>query len=193
MKLSYLALPLVLTVCDVEPVLADPDPVPTVDDVLAVMASIPEEHCLFNPKGKGCGKPARYDRGPDARRIALAIVANANGGLTGSRKLDAAVYATYSSYESGNNASARGDCNEDKTVCKANGPWQIWYISPEVASDPDRAAPVWRSIATSSLKACASNPPDERMASVAGSCSYLPARVKVRQRLQAARDALGSM
>ena len=179
-----------LATCVPELAPATDDPAPTVADVLGVMNRLPEERCLSNRSGKRCDQPGRYDRGPDARRIADAIVANADGRITGARKLDAALYATYSSYESGNDAGARGDCNADRSVCKANGPWQIWFVSEDVAMDPGRAAPVWRSIASGSIKACEKNDPDERLASVAGSCSYAPARRKVRLRMQAARDAL---
>jgi len=188
MRKLILALPLLLTVCDVEPVFADPDPAPTVEDVLGVMHRLPEERCIYREKSNCRTTPGRYDRGPDARRIAQAIVANADGSLTGTRALDAAVYATYSSYESGNDASAVGDHG------RAHGPWQIWFVSEAVATDPMQAAPVWRSIAASSMatKACAALPEDERLAGLAGSCSYQPARRKVRLRMQAARDALSS-
>lgn len=179
--------------CIEEPVFADADPAPTVDDVIGVMKRLRHERCLFHPAGAGCDRPGGYDRGPDARRIAAAIVANANGAIAGSRKLDAAVMATYSSYESGNDASAKGDCDSSKTMCRAKGAWQMWFASDDIAFDPAQAAPVWRSLAVSSMRtgACATLPPDEKLAGLAGSCVYYPARVKVRQRMAAARAALG--
>jgi hypothetical protein len=162
------------------PAFAETDRAPTVNEVIRVMASIPEERCLYNPNGKHCDQPAGHEKGPDARRIAQAIVANADGSLLGSKIDDAALMAVFSSYESGNKADAVGDGG------KAIGAWQIHYFG-DVAFDPDQAAPIWRSIAKASLKVCSANEPDERLASVAGSCSYPAAKRKVRQRVQLAR------
>jgi hypothetical protein len=168
------------------PAFAVEDRAPTVDDVVRVMATIPEERCLYNPGGKRCDQPGRYDRGPDARRIAGAIVANADGSLTGTKREDAAVMAVFSSFESGNNASAVGDGG------RARGALQLWYFGDE-AFDPDQAVPIWRSIARGSIKACSANVPDERLASVAGGCSYPPAKRKVRQRVELARKTIESI
>lgn len=90
--------------------------------------------------------------------------------------------AIFSSYESGNKADAIGDGG------KSLGAFQVRYASPEVAFDPARAVLWWRSIAVGSLKACEKNDPDERLASVAGGCSYPSARRKVRQRVKIARE-----
>ena len=177
--------------CDLgggQPAFGETDPAPTAQDVVGVMAKLPPEACLYS--GKKC-KPGGYDKGPDARRIAAAIASSADGSLTGTRVGDAALMATYSSFESGNNASATGDCTA-AGVCRAHGAWQIWYVPEDVAFDPARAASVWKSIAASSMKTCDKNAPDERLASVAGSCTFWKARQKVRQRAQAARDALTS-
>jgi hypothetical protein len=189
MQKLILALPFALMICDIEPVFAESDPAPTAAEIVGVMAKLPSEACLFHPKGVGCDHPGGYDKGPDARRIAEAIATTANGAIMGSRKLDAAVMATFSSYESGNNASAVGDHG------KAHGAWQMWFASEDIAFDPAQAALVWRSLAVSSMNtgACKTLPPDEKLAGLAGSCVYYPARVKVRQRVQAARAALESM
>lgn len=158
----------------------------TVDTVLGVMHRLPEERCLYNPRGKRCDLPGGYDKGPDARRIADAIARTADGAITGDKALDASVMATFSSYESGNNASAVGDGT------KAKGAWQLHFVDDAVAFDPEQAVTWWRSIAVGTMKvgACATNPPDEKLAGIAGSCTYEPARRKVRQRVQAARAAL---
>ena len=194
--LHITTLVLVAAACGVAPAFADAGPMVTVDTVLGVMRRLPEERCLYNPHGKNCELPGGYDRGPDAHRIADAIAKIANGCLTGDRAIDAAVMATFSSYESGNNAEAAGDCKggtTDKAMCAAHGAWQIQFVSPDIATDPYQAAATWLSIARSSMSmgACASNPPDERLAGIAGSCTYGPARRKVRQRVQAARAATG--
>lgn len=188
MRKLTLALPFVLAVCDLTPAYAVDDPAPTLDDVVHVMSKLPPEKCLYQPAGKGCDRPGGYDKGPDAQRIAAAIVESADGRLTGTRRGDAALMATFSSYESGNKADAVGD------VGKALGCMQLHYVGPDVAFDPSRALPTWRGIAkgTMEAKACAANAPDERLAGVAGSCTYEPARRKVRQRVQAARAALST-
>jgi hypothetical protein len=179
--------------CDLggEPAFGDTDPAPTADQVFGVMSRLKPEGCLYNVHGKGCDRPGGYQHGPDARRIAAAIASTVDGTLTGTRVGDAALMATYTSFESGNLATATGDCRADG-VCRAHGAFQLWFVPEEVAFDPARAASVWKSVAASSMKTCEKNVPDERMASVAGSCSYAKARQKVRQRAQAARDALAT-
>jgi hypothetical protein len=188
MRKLILALLFTLSVCDVEPVLATEDPAPTADDVLGVMSRLRPEACLYNRAAAGCDRPGRYDKGPDARRIAEGIAAAADGSLTGTRQQDAALMATFTSYESGNVATAVGDGG------RAHGAFQLHYVPEQVAFDPLRAAPIWRSIARETMTSavCKDNPPDERLAGVAGSCSYAKARRKVRQRMQAARDALSA-
>ena len=164
-----------------EPAFADADRAPTVDDVVHVMRVLPPEACLYT--GKAC-KPGRYDQGPDARRIAAAIVSHVDGTLTGDRAHDAALVATFSSYESGNDARAVGDHG------KSHGMLQIKYLPQEVAENPDRAVPNWIALARDG--ACKDLPVDEKLAGLAGSCLSAKARQKVRQRAQAARDALAT-
>ena len=173
------------SVCAPEPVFARSERV-TSDEVLGVMARLPSEACLYHPHGKRCSKPGGYDQGPDAQRIADAIARHADGAITGNPELDAAIEATFSSYESGNKADAVGDSG------KAKGAWQLHFADEAVAFDPEQAVTWWRSIAVGTMKvgACATNPPDERLAGLAGSCTFPAARRKVRQRVQAARDAL---
>ncbi len=189
--LAALTLPVMMlsTCVDMTPVFADPDPAPTAADVMHMMARLPAEKCLYNAHGKGCDKPGGYDKGPDAARIADAIAHGADGSLTGTRREDAALMATFSSYESGNKADAVGDSG------RARGAWQLHYVADSVAFDPARAVSVWRSIALGTMKAavCRDNAPDERLAGVAGSCSYAPARRKVRQRVQVARGVLAEI
>jgi len=184
-KLALAALTMISTCSPAStPAFAEDAPSATVDDVLGVMHRLPEEGCLYNPHGKGCTMPGRFDHGPDARRIAESIVVAADGSITGNRALDAAVMATFSSYESGNDASAVGDRG------RARGAMQLWFVSDSVAFDPAQSVLAWRAIARGSVKMCKDNAADEKLASVAGSCSYWKARQKVRQRMQAARDAL---
>ena len=201
---------LVLSVCEAQPVFAEdvtdvtgataavvtPPPStssrPTADDVLKMMASIPEERCLYNRHAKGCDHPGGYDKGPDARRIADAIAPAADGSIYGSPRFDAALMAIFTSYESGNKADAEGDCNEQHQ-CRAHGAFQLWYVSEEIAYDPLRAAPTWRSMAVSSTKTCAKNVDDEKLASLAGGCTFSKARQKVRQRTQLAREIVDAM
>ena len=153
------------------------------EDVLTMMAKLPPEGCLYNP-GRKCG-PGRYDQGPDARALAAAIAKTAP-----SRDV-AARMATYSSYESGNDAHARGDCRVvvdiAEKVCRAKCAFQLWGVPDEVADDPNRAAVEW--LAMTAREECVGLPQDERLAGLAGSCKSTKARTKVRLREQAARDA----
>jgi hypothetical protein len=184
-KLIFLV-PLLFSVCIQEPVFAEDanDEVPlTSAEIVKVMAALPPEGCLFNPHAKYCAAPGGFDRGPDAKRIAEAIVVAANGRVTGSKRLDASLMATYSSYESGNKADAVGDSG------KSLGAWQIKFIG-ETMFDPRQAAIVWRARAIDAEEVCKNLPPDERLASLAGGCMYPKVRQKVRQRMQAARVAL---
>jgi hypothetical protein len=177
-----------LSVCAPEPVFAGSDHLERIqpEEVIGVMSRLPPEACLYRPHGKGCDKPGGYDKGPDAVRIAEAIARHADGAISGNPELDAAIEATFSSYESGNKADAVGDAG------KAKGAWQLHFADESVAFDPEQAVTWWRSIAVGTMKvgSCANNPPDERLAGLAGSCTFEPARRKVRQRVQAAREAL---
>jgi hypothetical protein len=182
-----------LAMCAPAPVFAEqasdvPVVVITIDDVLGVMRHLPPEGCLYNPHGRGCDRPGGYDRGPDARRIAEAIVKAADGRITGGVRLDAALMATYSSYESGNTANAKGDGGASL------GAWQIKYIG-ETMFDPAAAVVVWRSRAVDSMRVCTARgaAPDEGLASLAGGCDFAQTRRKVRMRLKAARDALAAV
>jgi hypothetical protein len=173
-------LPLALVLgsfCDNAALASEHEPV-TTQDVLGFMAAVPPEGCLYS--GKSC-KPAGYDKGPDALRIAQAIAATASGEILGNARDDAALMAVFSSYESGNDTRAEGDHHS------SHGAFQIKFVPQDVAEDPVRAAPIWRSLALLGMSACAKNDPDERLASVAGSCSATKAKTKVRQRVQLAR------
>jgi hypothetical protein len=155
---------------------ADEDRAPSVDQVIDMMAKLPPEGCLYS--GKAC-KPGGYDRGPQAREIAAAIARHATGEILGSRQQDAALLATFSSFESGNDVHAAGDHG------KSHGPLQIKYVPQQVAENPDRAVPIWIALARDG--ACAGLPTEEKLAGLAGSCASAKARQKVRQRVMAAR------
>jgi hypothetical protein len=179
----------VLSVCEPLPALADgvdEQAALTTKQILGVMAQLPPEGCLYNAHGRSCDRPGGFDRGPDAKRIADAIVATADGRVTGDRELDASLMAVYSSYESGNDANAKGDSG------RSLGAWQIMFIG-ETMYDPMRAAPVWRARAIESARVCGKLPVDEQLASLAGGCMYPKTRQKVRQRMQAARTALAAV
>lgn len=176
MKKLLALLVLMLGTCSPTLAPATEDAAPTAAEVLQMMSKLPAEMCLYT--GKRC-EPAGFDKGPDARRIADAIAHAATGELRGTRLEDAALMATYSSYESGNDAHATGDSG------RSHGAWQIKFAPAEVSEQPDRAASIWLSLARDG--ACKGVADDEKLAGLAGSCTSSAARQKVRQRAQLAR------
>ena len=148
--MRYLALLLTATTLIVSPARAAESL--TADDVLTMVALIPAPN----------GRPGGYERAPDARRIADAIAATADGSLLGTPREDASLMAVFASYESGNRVCPAGDGG------KALGAWQLHYAGREVACDPARAARWWLAVARASVRLCADNPPDERLAALAG-------------------------
>ena len=165
---------------------------PTTQDVLDIMSKLPPETCLYNPHGIECSKPGGYDRGPDARRIAAGIALAVDGSVRGDMRKEAALAATFSSYESGNRADARGDCHDapdGERVCRAKGAFQLWTSDDSMADDPTSAARAWIKMAVD--ERCAGLDPSEDLAGLAGSCKSRKARRKVRLRTLAAEAALG--
>jgi hypothetical protein len=150
---------------------------PTSDDVLSMMARIPNECALY---GKCPITPAGFERSKDARVIAHAI-------SDGVQDEDdpwgrAALAAVYAAYESGLSSCPRpGDGGH------SHGTFQLWDAKDVLAAcNPRLAFPLWMTLVRASEKACAANPPDERLAQLAsGSCSK--GRVKVRQRAELAK------
>lgn len=135
------------------------------DDVMAMAARLPAE---------GKTVLGGYEKAKDAYAIAAGIAETAPS------RERAALMLTFAAYESGLTIAARGDGGASR------GPWQLKYVPDEVAFDPARAAHYWLYLAAGSERTCASNPPDERLASLAsGSCQK--ARAKVRRRVETAR------
>jgi len=138
-------------------------------DVMAMAALLP-------PEGKTT--PGGYEKANDARAIAEGIAAAAPS------RERAALMLTFAAYESGLQISARGDGGASR------GPFQLKYVPDEVAYSPERAARYWLYLAAESERHCATNPPDEKLASLAsGSCQR--ARAKVRKRVETARRIAG--
>jgi hypothetical protein len=148
----------------------------SVEDVLAMMAQIPNECALYgtsacNPTWKK--GPIGYDKFPDAREIAEAIAAGVDG--VEAPRLRAAQGAVYAAYESNNRKCAMGDGGA------AHGAWQLQGVPEYIACDPLRAFPIWLGKVRASEKACAALPVGERFAAVAsGNCEHGRVRVRIR-------------
>jgi len=141
----------------------------TADDVLAMAAKLPAE---------GKALAAGFEKSADAKAIAAGIAVNA------SDRVDAARMLVYAAYESSLTIHVTGDGGASR------GPFQLKNVPDEVAYDPARAAHYWLYLASKSRQLCASNPPDEQLASLAsGNCQK--ARVKVRRREETARAIAG--
>jgi hypothetical protein len=128
----------------------------SVDDVLALMDRVPASEL-----GPGSKKPYRWSRVGQANRIAWSI------SRTAKTTEQAAELVVYDLREGGNRLDAVGDSGH------SYGPWQISDLRarPEVARDPDKAAPIWLDIAARSRTDCASLPEDEQLAEVgSGNC-----------------------
>jgi hypothetical protein len=124
--------------------------------------------------------PGGYERGAAVQPIAKAIAELADGTITGDVYEDAALEAIYSSFEGGNRRCPVGDGG------KSRGPWQLQRTSRAIACTPTLALAEWIRRARESVKLCADNPPDERLAALAsGSCDR--GRALVRQRAELAR------
>ena len=120
-----------------------------VDDVLALMAKIPNEcgldrSCPWCKVGdEACQlRSAGFERARDAREIAAVIAAG-----TSSRE-DAVLSAVYAAFESNNHKRARGDGG------MSLGVWQMQRLAPDVAFNPTLALPVFLERAHRSMEHC---------------------------------------
>jgi hypothetical protein len=140
-----------------------PDEGLTTDSVLAMMDRVPAtEHCRFE-QDPLCTLPYRWSKIGQANRIAYAIARSAK------TREDAAYLVVYGIREGGNRKDAVGDGGQ------SYGEWQLSVSQApiEVATDPDKAAPVWLRLADKSRTSCASLPENERLAQVAsGNCDH---------------------
>jgi len=135
----------------------------TVDEVLAMMDRMPAAEVCKRGLETLCTTPYRWSRVGQANRIARAIAEKACS------REEAADLVVYDVREGGNRLASVGDGGH------SHGPWQISdkRAKPEVARDPDRAAPIWLSLAAQSRKDCANLPEDEQLAEVAsGNCDH---------------------
>lgn len=171
MRKTLLALPFVLSVCQLEPVPAFADvqqpAALTTDDVMSLMRAIPEK---AHPARSG-----RYDQVGDAREIAAGIAHVASDRGT------AALMSVYAAYESSMQKCAIGDSG------RSAGAWQLQYVPREVACDPMRAASIWLAMAKDAQTRCPDNEPDDKLAVLAsGSCTR--GRLVARSRARIARE-----
>ena len=150
---------------------------PTSDDVLAMMARIPNECALYS---KCPMTPAGFDRSHDARLIAGVIADDVkNEEDPWGRAAQAAVYVAYE--------SAVHACPHAGDGGHSHGGWQLWDPRDVLAAcNPRLAFPLWLGMVHASEATCVDNDPDERLAQLAsGSCSR--GRMKVRKRAELAK------
>lgn len=134
-----------------------------VDDVLAIMAKVPNECGLYRsckwcaPEDEACQLGAAgFERTPDAREIATAIAAG-----TSSRE-ETVLGVVYAAYESGNHKCAHGDGG------KALGTWQMQRSPSAIACTPALAFSHFLARAHRSMAHC-----DGSMAEyVSGNCDH---------------------
>jgi hypothetical protein len=137
----------------------------TTDDVLMLMDRVPaQELCKAGHEAK-CTAPYKWSKVGQANRIAWSIA------HTAKTREQAAHLVVYDIRESNNRLWAVGDSG------KSHGPWQlsVEQATVEVATDPDKAAPIWLYLADKSRKDCAAAglPEDEQLAQVAsGNCDH---------------------
>lgn len=119
-----------------------------------------------------------YQRGPSAKALASAIAKYA------ADREEAALAVVYVAYESGADASAIGDGG------KSHGAYQLRFVPPAVAHDPDASTRVWLGLERASMETC-DGEPDTRLARLmSGSCSA--GREKARRRAAMAHEAARS-
>ena len=142
------------------------------DDVIAMIVESPVQ--------LGHWRKAGFDKKPEAREIAEAIAAAADGSLLGNVREDAALMAVYAAYEGGMRKCVVGDGG------KSWGTWQMQRASWKIACTPSLAIQEWLSRAQWSTKACERFPLEERLAQLAsGSCEV--ARPLASRRVRVAR------
>jgi hypothetical protein len=156
---------------------ADSSRVVSFEDAIAMMNALPKKET------DGPTAPSyRWSRVGQANRVAEAISRHAGTSEQG------AWLAVQSVFEANNRLDAVGDGG------KSHGPFQLSVerTTPDVARDPDRAAPIWLSLADLSRKTCANLPEDEQMAAVmSGNCDH--GRKLARRRAALVRRALGAL
>jgi hypothetical protein len=158
----------------------DPADTVTTDEVLAMMARVPERELAPSDHEP---PPGHYDRIADAHEIAVAIAAAVNGTdpLYQSRALTASLFAVHSAWESGNRRCARGDSGRSWGFLQLS----IAHTDRYQACDPALAARKWLRLAKSVW--CPNNPEGTELAAVeSGRCDA--AWVKSRHRLAVAKQ-----
>jgi hypothetical protein len=143
---------------------------PSVDDVLTMMARVPNECALYSNCPKTWGPP-HYESLNDAREIATAIAAGVVAEADPWGR--AALGVIYAAFESNNRRCASGDGG------KSWGAWQMQRVNN--ACTPLLAFPMWLAKVENSEKTCVALPPEDRLAALAsGNCDH--GRDKVRHR-----------
>lgn len=112
-----------------------------IDDVLAMMAQMPNECALY---GACLERAAGFERVGDAREIAAVIAAGA------SNREEAALGVVYAAYESANHKCAHGDGG------RSLGAWQMQRLPTAVACTPSLAFPQFLERARLSMQHCGS-------------------------------------
>jgi hypothetical protein len=165
-----------LVVLFVQRVPADDSRVVSIDDAITMMNALPAKELDVN------GPPFKWSHRGQANRVAEAVSAAAGTSEQG------AYLVVYDVYEANNVISAVGDGG------KSHGPWQLSedQAKPEVAHDPNKAAPIWLAIADKSRRDCARLPEDEQLAELAsGNCDA--GRELARRRAKLVRRALAAL
>jgi len=133
------------------------------EEVLAMMDLVPSVEVCKRGQERLCTQPYRWSHVGQANRIAWSIAHTAKS------REQAAYMTVFGIREGGNVVNAVGDGG------KSHGEWQlsVEQAPVEVATDPDKAAPIWLHLAEKSWTNCASLPEDEQLAQVAsGNCEH---------------------
>src|SRR3984957_16309104 len=171
-----------VTIFHARPALPDPNPYET---VLQMMAKVPE-------KAHG-SRPGRYEQAGDAKAIARGIAA-ASPTLE-----DASLAVVFAAYESSNQLHdptgecIGGDADPVTLQYQSWGPFQLnaKIVPKAVACDPMQAPFAWLELKAAAEKHCASNPPEDRLASLAsGSCTNRGGIKESRVRVRVAEQIL---
>lgn len=129
-------------------------------EVFEIMKQIPAECSLYHYKLHYCKPgPGGYEKGKNAHEIARVVARHARS------KYEAVQMVVYSSYESVNDLTAEGDKHRKN---HSYGAWQI----PVPNLSADKQLEYWMRLRDSSVKDCASSPPNARMAELASGFCY---------------------